>query len=496
MKNRRNKSPLYYYVRSGPFSSIFFQNSWQLAQSSDNLNRIRLCLSWSGGAAMFLSHWQMRWLTGILILTAFSAAAGFAETVEEKFPNGQVKLRYSVDGQNRKNGMLEEFFESGKLKLKTNYKDDEQEGNSITYYESGKIQITANYRKGKLHGAYAEYTEAGIKKLTAVYSDGKLNGPYLECTDGGVKKRAATYKDGKLHGTQTQFENGKTVSTQLYREGDLVSGRTAAEIKKAIADIIAVPKNKMSAETAEIETAFRHLKAYRYLAEVPNEKVTLDPEHIRHCVAASKICEKIGRLDHMPPNPGWPEADYQFAFEATTHSNLAKNTANLSKSVDEWMDDSDPPNIDRVGHRRWCLNPVMDKIGLGKSGKYSAMWAWAKPPEYSDDFDYVTWPAKGLMPTEFFGPKIAWSVSFNPQKYSFVPSAIKVKVFELEKNLEKGKAIRLSNFNADTANAAIPNCVIFLPVGVDLTPGKRYMVEIDGVGEATVRYFVEFMRLN
>jgi hypothetical protein len=47
---------------------------------------------------------------------------------------------------------------------------------------------------------------------------------------------------------------------------------------------------------------------------------------------------------------------YQQGVEGAGHSNLAVSGA-VVDSVDNYMDDSDPGNVGRLGHRRWCLNP-------------------------------------------------------------------------------------------------------------------------------------------
>src|SRR5262249_50213938 len=94
------------------------------------------------------------------------------------------------------------------------------------------------------------------------------------------------------------------------------------------------------------------------------------------CDAAVQLLAKIGHLDHTPKNPGLPEDEYKLAYKGTSHSNLGQGFRSLANAVDDWMWDSDGGNIDRVGHRRWCRNPAMQKTGFGGSGKSTAMWAF------------------------------------------------------------------------------------------------------------------------
>jgi hypothetical protein len=144
---------------------------------------------------------------------------------------------------------------------------------------------------------------------------------------------------------------------------------------------------------------------------VPHADLALVDTFNRHADAGSKLCERIGRLDHTPENPGLPEDEYAFAYTGTSRSNLFQGNG-MPGSVPAYMDDSDARNIDRVGHRRWCLNPAMVKTGFGASGVFAAMWAHDASRKDVPDFDYVAYPAMGYMPDYYFGARHAWSRQF------------------------------------------------------------------------------------
>lgn len=410
-----------------------------------------------------------------LLATLVSAAADF----EEKYDSGKVKARYAVDEKGRKTGAYEEYSEEGKLTVKAQYKADQLEGTYATYHDNGKVRLSATYRADKLAGTSTEFDERGQKTLTL------------------------TYKNGKLNGALMQYEKGKATFTWNFTDGE-PHGRTFEAIKKRLADITAVPDKKVDETTAENEAALRKLKAYRYLCEVPYENVVLDKDMSAHALAGSKLCEKIGKLDHTPANPGWPEADYKFAYEGTTHTNLAWGPPTVDRSVDGWMDDSDKDNIDRLGHRRWCINPSMKKTGFGRSGKFSAMWSPDRSQTQIPEWEMVCYPARGYMPVEYFGPKYAWSVSFNPTKYQAPKDKVTPRIFEVDEYLRKsGDPLKLSYTNVNADGFGTGPCLVFLPEKLDLTPGKRYLVEIDGLTTKpnntpapTVRYLVEFASLK
>src|SRR5436190_12942763 len=131
--------------------------------------------------------------------------------------------------------------------------------------------------------------------------------------------------------------------------------RTVEEIKKKLAEIAAPPKTPPAGLDGERESALRRLNAYRYLAGLDCD-VVLDEGLTESAQAGAKLCEKLGKIDHRPANPGLPEDEFQKGLKGTSTSNLAWGVRSLVQCVDIWMDDSDRGNIDRAGHRRWCIN--------------------------------------------------------------------------------------------------------------------------------------------
>ena len=410
-------------------------------------------------------------LTCILLFGMFSIAP--AGTIEKKYPDGTLRVKYSIDDNGDKEGSYEEFYPNGKLKLKATYKDDVQEGAYKSFHENGKAHITAVYKDGKLSGAYSEENEQGQKLLTG------------------------TYKDGKLNGAVTRFEKGKPALTQVYKDGEPAYSRGLNDIKKKLGDILG------NASGDEMTVALQRLKAYRYLAEVPYENVELDAELSKSSAAAAAICEKLGKLDHNPPNPGLPEAEYKYAHAACKNSNLAAGIGPMPKCVDIWMFDSDQSNISVLGHRRWALNPTMQKTGFGKSGKFAAMWAFDRTQKSVPDFDYVCYPPRGLAPVEFFGGAWGWNVSLNPKKFAALKDSVKVQLTPMDAQLNKaGEPLKLNFSKNSNLGAGLPYCVIFRPDASAVAPGKRYLVEIDGLlradgkTAASISYLTEFVSLK
>jgi len=72
----------------------------------------------------------------LLVFLAFNISAD--EKIVENYEDGKEKIVYSVDRNGLKSGRYQEFYPSGKLKIKANYKKGKLHGKYNLYFESGK----------------------------------------------------------------------------------------------------------------------------------------------------------------------------------------------------------------------------------------------------------------------------------------------------------------------------------------------------------------------
>jgi hypothetical protein len=429
------------------------------------------------------------------------------EITTNNYPNGKPKETYTVDAEGKKNGVCKEYYEDGTLKLRAGYKAGVLHGDYLSLWPGEKVHVKASYRNGKLHGSYEGLDEK----------------------ERPVKH--AVYRDGLLHGACREYEDGKLVRDQTWLEGMLLYPKSAAQIETGLARIKSAkvefvgqkpdesvwsgpvkpdppdpkkppqPRKPAPPENQDEERieAVRTLMAYRFLCDVPYQDIKLDRMYNAHTEAACELLHKIGHLDHTPPNPGMPEKDYKFALKGTNSSNLYAGSSSLVGAVHGWMDDSDPSNIDRVGHRRWCLNPAMQKTGLSAGGGFAAMWSFDSSRKSVPDYEFVCFPPRGLMPNPYFNPHYAWSVSLNGRKYAApAKDSVKVAVYPLSGSFVKAKEpLPLNYFNVNKAGFGVPYCIIFRPNDIKTVPKSRYQVEITGVKKkdgspAEIKYVVEF----
>lgn len=433
----------------------------------------------------------------LAVLLAATAMSRGEERVET-YPDGGKKAVYAVTADGERNGPFAEFHPDGRPASK------------------------GAYRKGKLHGPFQSHHPDGKVKTKVTYKDGMPTGKLVEYGESGAVLRSAQYREGKLHGAFQEFAAGRLIRDEFWVGGELLVPKSAAQIAATLKAIetsaartvgefppASDPWRAALADAglqATREAALRRLQAYRYLCDVPWEDLALDRAYVAHCEAACDVMHRVGTLTHTPENPGMPEDDYRFAYAGTSSSNIFSSPSMID-AITAFMDDSDASNIDRLGHRRWCINPGMLRTGVAGNHGYSAMWSLDCSRQEAPDYDFVSFPPRGLTPVSFFKPGYAWSCSLNPRKYA-APEPTKVKATirpcrfnPHQDGVEKAaQPLQPSHFGVDLGGFGIPNCIIFRPADVAVKPGASYWVEITGLEhsdgtDATIGYLVSFIGL-
>lgn len=360
--------------------------------------------------------------------------------------------------------------------------------------EQGRVR-DGDYARAKQEAASRAAALAAVK--TAYYPNGK------------VKATCDVNSKGERHGVCRIFdETGKIIGEQEWVHDRLVLPKTPnfiATVRKQIIQDAAeavkafgTPTNKGAPSAEHLALALARIRTYRFLCDVPYRDVTFDDNYINLCQYGAEMIAKIGHLDHTPPKPdGMDEAFYKIAYKGTSQSNLCMGSS-VQSSIDCYMDDSDSSNIDRVGHRRWVLNPRMLKTGLGASGKFSAMYSFDGGRKDTPDYEFVCYPPVGACPLDLFSRKFAWHISFNPAHYAMVDSSVKMNIYPLDENLKRAAApLPLEYTNVNTGGFGIPGAVIVRPAGNVVHPGAIFEVVVNGLKPraghpAEVSYLVRF----
>ena len=159
------------------------------------------------------------------------------------WPDGQSVS--CVDAQGKMQGVMIAWAPSGKVALKTEFKDGQMEGRQTVFHANGAIFQQGENQKGRHVGVWASYYDDGTKMEEGTYRqdakvgkwrryrpDGKLDqeveyvadqqeGPSISYhADGVTPRETGHYQGGKQHGAFVEFRNDGTKSEEwTYREG-------------------------------------------------------------------------------------------------------------------------------------------------------------------------------------------------------------------------------------------------------------------------------------
>jgi hypothetical protein len=444
-----------------------------------------------------------RTLACALLAGALAAQVEAPNERTETWPDGTVKLRYTVDEEGRRDGRCEQFAANGKRVLFAVWAHGLRDGEWREWNEDGSRLRALAYSKDVLNGHCEEWRLDGSTSWSGDYRAGKKHGKWIESDHSGLRKRIAEYRNGVFHGTVRIQQKDKVISKQTWKDGELQQlddlqpfPVPREQLRTELCAILTqqAPADPKDAQAPLRLAALHRLQAYRHLCGLPWQNLELVPEWNLRCDAAAEICRRIGHLDHTPACP--PDMDparYRLGYEGTTHSNLAMDSS-LPDSVDGYMDDSDRSNIDRVGHRRWCLNPAMGKTGFGTDGGFHAMWSMDASGGSAKGVANVFYPPRGYVPVDLFTAHRAFSISLlrgsAPKK-----DALAVKITALDDDyLPNGEPLHLDWCEVAAGGYGGSPCIVFRAPAIVVAPNSRYVVEVssDGGKSSDLRYVVEF----
>jgi uncharacterized protein YkwD len=261
------------------------------------------------------------------------------------------------------------------------------------------------------------------------------------------------------------------------------SSRTAAEINArwsqlrpvysgsayTVAPTLTAPHAAGSLADGFLQDGLNSINYARYLAGLPDD-VVLDPTHTNRAQHGAVLLA-VGSFAHSQPQPATMATDfYTIANTATNSSNIGWGYNSLWNFNVSCMGDEDVGNIDRVGHRRWILNPPLLKTGMGMANSRTDTWVFDWSRASAVDYDTVKWPSAGLFPVEMFGTDVPWSITLNPARYSWTVGSAGHTV--TMRRVRDGKSWTFTSadtnkageyFNFETSGFGVANCFIFRP---------------------------------
>lgn len=405
-----------------------------------------------------MRRWGSSRLSLSVAMVCLCCTVAVAERVVEKHPNGTIAKAYTTDNKGRRHGEYRENFASGKPKVKARYKRDRLQGTYVAYHANGKVREEAQYRSGKLHGTRKLFDDAGEMLLEEAHLNGVLLFPR---------------------------------SLKALKSG-------LAAIEDSVVSVPQASQTVSSFTPLDFDTQIRALKllnSYRFLCGVPSD-VQLSYDYGEKTAATVRLLDHIGRLTHQPQRPtNITDELWELGRVGAARSNLHQ-IGKVVESVHGFMFDSDPSNINRVGHRRWCLNPSMQQTAFGQHDRWVAMWAMDSSSQQVTLPPFLAYPAPGYFSAKHMQARVAWSVDLHPQHYRVQPNC-RVQVHQADRNYRRTKSVEIDHFKlCRQPRGGFATSLIFRPVAGYQT-GSRYWVLITGLTDAsdqptTIEYLVEF----
>ncbi|MBQ7801715.1 MAG: S-layer homology domain-containing protein [Oscillospiraceae bacterium] len=269
-----------------------------------------------------------------------------------------------------------------------------------------------------------------------------------------------------------------------------------------------------------LESGVSYLNFYRYVAGLP--QVQLSAGLNENAQYGAVLLAAVNQLSHYPAQPADMADDfYSQGLSATSTSNIYCSygySVNriLQYAVDAFMSDEDTYNMDRVGHRRWILNPRLLNVGFGYAKASSGTpWNYVTLKVFDQsgakvDYDFVSWPASGHFPQQLFGSDVPWSITLNPEKYQN-PNQSQVKVvLTRESDGRKwvfdgttGEPVSESQayLTVNNVGYGVSNCIIFRPVCSEIGAYEgTYTIDVSGIytrsgAAAALHYEIDFFDL-
>lgn len=360
--------------------------------------------------------------------------------------------------------------------------------NKITKETDGIVTFTSSAPKvASINKSTGQITikSLGTTTITASANEGK-----------NYKVGKATYKlTIKAEGLGVSIHSKEEIQTFAYAHP--VSN--ARETSFSTAPSLKAPYRigKLSNKTM---TAILNLtNQIRYIAGL-NSNVTINQNYQELAMSGTLVNYLNDQMSHYPNRPAVLSGAkydqlYEYGSTGCGSSNLGWGYRNLYHAmINGWMADDDAGNIDRVGHRRWVLNPNMAQTGFGVTGNFYAMYVfdWGG----SGTQTKIAWPAHNI-PIEFFEASYPWTLSIG-EPVDMNTAKVKLVRKRDGKTWSFSKSSSNGYFNVNNRGYGQTGCIIFRPNGLNsISASDTFQVTVTLEGGARViNYSVNFFHLD
>ena len=123
------------------------------------------------------------------------------ETIEEHWPNGELRLRKEVlidaDGTPVEHGAYARWYDNGRKEYEVTFVHGKKHGVATRWHKNGRKWLEEHYRHGQKHGLTRAWDEDGALRKEERYADGKPHGVWAIWD----KRGRIRWQQRYLHGT-------------------------------------------------------------------------------------------------------------------------------------------------------------------------------------------------------------------------------------------------------------------------------------------------------
>jgi len=154
----------------------------------------------------------------LLLSLIFSSCTKEINIKDASFRNG---LAYLKEDEKPYTGIIEEYYENGKMKLRIEYKNGLKNGGYESYYENGKLRREETYKMGRLIGKVKWFHESGKSLADFEISDSVKYKPILlKSSDGTESPRILMVENiFPYDEVVTRIKNGQFDWEKYFSEG-------------------------------------------------------------------------------------------------------------------------------------------------------------------------------------------------------------------------------------------------------------------------------------
>ncbi len=253
-----------------------------------------------------------------------------------------------------------------------------------------------------------------------------------------------------------------------------------------------------------LENGLKGINYARYLSGLPFD-VEYSTALNTEAQMGAYVLMATNQFTHYPTNTvGMDSSAFKIGYDACSTSNIGDGYGDKVDALYRFnlscVHDSDSNNMDKVGHRRWILNPNLKFVGMGLAQNKSVtkIFDTSRSPRLSPD--YVTWPGAGPFPirSSLDLDSLVWSISFSRDLGPISNGYVKLerlsdgRIWEFK---TLGNVSGQGYFNMENGGYGYGPAMLFKPENIKIAHGQEYKVSFSlgrALGSTQGEYKVKF----